>query len=89
MDYERLYSARWADVRRTAFGWLDRIQHQRLRPSAAVAGLGVTFILICDRFKLDPRRVLEVADRMIRRADDTEPQYTRAIREYMRREMVE
>lgn len=88
MRHDRLYDLRWREIRQVAFSWidqLDRIAHKR--PAQVVGGLAVVFLLVCERFKADPRRVLETAERILRRAQDTEPMYPGAIRDYLRSEM--
>jgi hypothetical protein len=47
----------------------------------------VTFLLTCRRFGLEPRRVLEISERTLRRAADVEPQYPRAISAYLEQEV--
>jgi hypothetical protein len=85
MNYSDLASSRWFDVKQTAFAWIDAVS--KFRPETAVVGLGVTFLLTCERFGVSPRRVLEVSERQLRRAFDLEPQYPRAVQEYLAQEM--
>jgi hypothetical protein len=85
MNHSDLASTRWFDIKQTAFAWIDAVS--RFRPETAVVGLGVVFLLTCRRFGVEPRRVLEVSERALRRSSDVEPQYAQAISEYLRREL--
>ena len=82
-----MYDVRWQDVRLVAFSWIDAIQRIKQRPAQMVVGLAVTFLLVCHRFGLEPRDVLEVAARVLNRARDVTPQYPRGIEEYLRNEV--
>ena len=57
------------------------------KPPQVVTGIAVTFLLICKRFKLSPKDVLQVADNIIRRARSVEPMYVRAIDAYLKEEL--
>lgn len=71
-------------VSRTAFDVLHNIQ--RHPPNEQVAGIAWLFLLACKNYNLDPRRVLEYTDNILRRALDVEPDYPRAVIQYMRNE---
>jgi len=90
MRYDRLYDVRWRWIKQVSFAYLDtldKISHKT--PAQVVSGVAVLFLLVCERFELDPRRVLETADRILRRARDVEPMYPRGIAEYLTRELRE
>jgi hypothetical protein len=86
MTHSDIASASWLHIKQVAFAWIDTISHVR-RPAAVPVGLGVTFLLVCRRFGLEPRRVLEISERTLRRAADVEPQYPRAISAYLESEV--
>lgn len=85
MRIDRLYDVKWRDVKLAAMGWLNQVQYTA--PADQVIALAVTFLLICERFKLEPRRVLEASERVLRRAIELEPHYPRAIKAYLREEI--
>jgi hypothetical protein len=86
MRLDRLYDVRWSEVRHIAFAWLNALQDKHT-PRDQVIATAINFLLICKRFGLEPRRVLEVADRVIRHARDTKSRYIEAIELYMRNEL--
>ena len=88
MRLDRLYDVTWADLRLVAYNWIDRLDKQKIRrPADIVAGLGVLFLLVCERYDLDPREALVVSDRILRRATEVTPMYPRAMRAYLRHEV--
>lgn len=88
MRLERLYDVRWELLRHVTFNWIDRLDKQKIkRPVDVIAGLGVLFLLVCERFDLNPREVLTVADRVLRRAREVTPQYPRAMETWLREEV--
>ena len=91
MRIQDLYDVRWGEVSRLAYAYLTNFDQKfgkdEAGPKDLVTGIAVLFILLCKRFNLDPRRVLETTDRVIRRAKDVEPQYVGAISMYLEREL--
>lgn len=88
MRHEDLYAIQWRDIRQAAFAWVDNLRKiKHTTPTQVVMGIAVTFLLVCARFKLDPREVLNTADRVIRRCKDVDPQYIRAIEQYFKEEL--
>ncbi|MEE8385619.1 MAG: hypothetical protein V3S01_06865 [Dehalococcoidia bacterium] len=91
MRIQDVYNVRWRYVRQLSFAIIDFFGRDhgkgRARPVNLVQGVAVLFLLICARFKLEPRDVLEVAARVIRFAKDDDPQYVRAIEAYLREEL--
>lgn len=88
MNYDKLYGVAWKDIRQNAMTYvtmLDKIKHKR--PEQVLMGLAILTILACRRFKVDPRRLLETAERVLRFAEDTLPQYPRAISEWFEKEL--
>ena len=88
MRHDRLYDVQWALVKQVSFAYLTQLDKIKIRnPSQVVVGIAVLFLLVCERFRLDPPRVLETAGRVLRRARDVEPQYPRGIAEYLQKEL--
>ena len=74
MRLDALYDVKWWLIKQASFAWidvLDKIKHKT--PAQVVTATAVTFLLVCERFDLDPRHVLTVADRVVRRARDVDP----------------
>jgi hypothetical protein len=86
MTHSDIASAPWLQIKQAAFAWIDTISKIAV-PTSVPVGLGVTFLLTCRRFGLEPRRVLEISERTLRRAADVEPQYPRAISAYLEQEV--
>lgn len=91
MRHEALYDVHWRMVKRAALSWLDRVQDiaKGESPAQIVIATAVLFLMVCKRFNLNEREVLTTADRVLRRAWDVDPQYPRAIQQYLREEMTD
>lgn len=88
MRHDRLYDVQWRQVKQAAFAWIDSLQRlKHTAPVQVVTGTALNFLLVCERFKLNPRRVLETADKVLRRAREADPQYPRAIAQYLKEEL--
>jgi hypothetical protein len=91
MRLDRLYDVRWDLIKKLTFGWISGLDRStgnaRPAPADAVMAAAINFILLTERYGLEGREVLTAADRVIRRADDVSPQYTRAVRDFLREEM--
>ena len=88
MRLEQLYDVRWELIKQAAIAWfvgLDMTAHKA--PSQVVMGIAINFILVCERFGLNPREVLTVTDRVIRRSREHTPQYVRGMEQYLREEI--
>jgi len=87
MRHDRLYEVRWHFVKSVAFSWIDRLDKVKQKSAPdVVASTAIVLILICERFNLNPRAVMDTADRIVRRARDVNPQYPRAISQYLQEE---
>lgn len=80
---DRFQNVNAGDVAKACMGVVDSLQHQR--KETQLAGLAVTFSLACERFGVEPREALQIAenvmhDRIGRRAE------FRACASYMRNE---
>ena len=89
MKLQALYNVRWNLVKRTLFGWFAMFDQLGYRPSPGdtVAASGIGFLLVCERFNVDPREVLNTCDRIVRRQDTINPEFPRAIRMFLKEEM--
>lgn len=88
MRHDRLYDIRWKEARQVLAAWMTALDNTKTRaPSEVVMGAAIVFKLTCERFKLNPRRVLETADRVVRTARDQSPQYVRGMEEYLVKEI--
>lgn len=88
MRHDRLYDVNWHLLRHVTFGWIDRLDKVKQKtPADIVMAAAINLLLICERFGLDPRRVMDTADRVVRRARDVAPQYPRAIEQYLKEEL--
>lgn len=88
MRHDRLYDVHWNVTRHVLMAWFTAMDNSKLRrPVDVVMASATVFLLVCERFNLNPRRVLDTADRVIRRARDHQPQYVRGAEEYLRKEV--
>ncbi len=60
---------------------------QRRRPQEIVAAIAAVFILLCRRYKVDPRGVLDTVDTMVRHASEEHPVEMRALKRYLREDL--
>lgn len=84
---ERIMNTDLRDVRQAAVQVIDSVQV--LRPEEQIAGLGVLFLMLCDRFDLPPRRALEAASNMLLGARYRDETHFEALRLYLHHELKE
>lgn len=60
---------------------------QRRKPAEIVAAIGTVFILLCKRYRVDPRKVLDVNDKMIRVAQEEHSVEMRALARYLKEDL--
>lgn len=88
MIRDQLFNVQWHWVKQVGQQWLDALDRaKRKLPGQTVMGVAVTFLLICERYSLNPREVLDIADRVIRKGWDLDPRYLRGMREYFKEEL--
>lgn len=85
MRLDRLYTISLRSVARMIMAWLDKAQHRE--PETLIASTGIAFLALCERFDVPPRRALEVAERVLRDAQDKQPAEIRALRAYLQNEL--
>lgn len=87
MRHDRLYDVQWHIVKSVLFGWIDRLDKlKQKRAEDVVISTAIALHMICARFALNPRAVMDTADKVIRRATLVDPQYPRAIAQFLREE---
>lgn len=88
MVRDSLFAVRWHFVKQVCQQWLDSLDRVKYNiPAQVVMANAVIFLLTCERFKLNPREVLDIADTVIRKSFDIDPRYVRGIREYLKEEL--
>lgn len=85
LNITKLYDLTSHGIRELCMKMLLRLQKEQ--PSAVVGGIAALFLMICDRYAVDPRRVLEITDRVLRDARDKHPVEMRAMARYIREEL--
>ncbi len=60
---------------------------QRFQPEYLVAAAATLFLYVCAHVRLDPRRVLEASERVLRGAKEKHPVEFRALATYLREEV--
>jgi hypothetical protein len=87
VDVDQMMSARLPDVEGMAFAMIDRLQN--VGRATQVQVMGILFLMLCQEFGLDERRMLEVAERILNDAENRNDRSTMfAVREYIRQELV-
>jgi len=89
MKLQDLYHLRWRYVQRACLSYLCGLDDLGYKPAPAdlVGSVGIMFLLSCERFKLDPREVLNVCDRILKDATQNDPNAPRGLREYLKKEL--
>lgn len=85
LDITKLYDLTTVGLRDCTIRATMAVQNEK--PEAIVATFATVLIMICERFRVDVRRVLEVTDRVIRDARDKHPVEMRAMDRYLREEL--
>lgn len=83
---QKIYAVDMRRVSKITFELLDRIQQKRAEE--IVAAGAVFFLQLCRRYRIDPRRVLEAVERIVRDAEDRYPDHVRALRTYLDQEIA-
>jgi hypothetical protein len=76
-----------ANVRQTAnstMAIIDRIQS--LAPPQQAAGLAAAFILLCERYSLEPQDIFTLTSNIMNHAEGRRPEFL-AVRDYMENEL--
>lgn len=83
-----LFNIQWRYVKQVCQQWLDSLDRVGFKiPAQVVMASAILFLLQCERFKLNPREVLDIADLVIRKSYDLDPRYVRGIRQYLKEEL--
>jgi hypothetical protein len=85
LNLTKLYDLTALGTKDTTMKLLGTLQSER--PEAVVAAVATLFLIICKRYRVDVRRVLETTDRIVRDAQETHPVEMRAMARYLREEL--
>jgi len=85
LNIAKLYDVHTVGIKDVAMRIIMTLSKER--PEAVVAGLATLFILICKRYGVEVRAVLDVTDRVLRDAADTHPVEIRALKRYLKQEL--
>ena len=85
LNIDKLYDLTAHGIRECSMRVLTHLQKEK--PEAAVGAVAVLLLMICERYFVDVRRVLEVTDRIIRDAREKHPVEMRAMSRYLREEL--
>jgi hypothetical protein len=90
MIRDSMFNVQWHFVKQVCQSWLNSLDKQKYKlPGQIVVASAVTLIMICERYKLNPREVMDIADRVIRKGWDLDPRYIRGMRDYFKEELVD
>lgn len=90
MIRDGLFNVQWHFVKQVCVQWLAALDRQKYKlPAQVVMASAIVLIMICERYNLNPREVMGIADRVIRNGWDLDPRYLRGIREYFKEELVD
>ncbi len=84
---DTLYDVKVYDLKQVIFHVTNTLSTHT--PAQIVAGVGALFLLLCKRYGVEPRRVLEANERMMRDAQDNHPVEMRAIKTYLREDLAD
>mgnify|MGYP000231654092 CR=1 FL=1 len=88
MIRDQMFNVQWHFVKQVCQQWLSALDKQKYKlPGQVVVASAITLIMICERYKLNPREVMDIADRVIRKGWDLDPRYIRGMRDYYKEEL--
>ena len=82
---DSIASSNFKRVKSTIMTLLNKMQSER--PDVLVTAIGALFIIVCRRYDVPARRVLEYTDRIIVDADRKFPHEIGAVNDFMRDEL--
>lgn len=82
---DKLGHVRLGEVRQAVMAWLHATSNTN--PENLIVAGAVAFLALCRHQNIDPRRALEVSERVLRNAQDREPVEARALRLYLENEL--
>jgi hypothetical protein len=85
LNISKLYDLKTIDLRDCSIRMMMSVQRQK--PEQIVAATAVLLLLICRRYRIDVRRVLETTERVLRDAADKHPVEIRGLKTYMNEEL--
>jgi len=85
VNLDKLYDLTAVGIKTTALLMLTRAQKER--PAQITAAIATLFLAVCRRYRIEPRRVLEVTDRIMRDAQEKHPVEMRAMARYLKEEL--
>ena len=85
LRFDRLYDVTPDRLRKSALRMLHRMANRK--PEDIVIGISTLFILICQRYRVEPRAVLEVAERILRDMGDKNPPVLRGMKRYLKEDL--
>jgi hypothetical protein len=85
LNLTKLYDLTAVGIKDVAMRMLGTVQRER--PEAVVASMAVLLLAMCERYRVDVRRVLETTDRVLRDARERHPVEMRAMARYLREEL--
>lgn len=85
MSMDKLYHASFDRLRKGMYQWIHA-QHNE-QPEDTLCASGAMFLLLCRNYRIEPRRALEVAERVLRDAEGFQAVNIRALKRLIREEM--
>jgi len=82
---DKIASSNFTRVKSTIMTLLNKMQSER--PEVLVTAVGALFIIVCRRYDIPARKVLEYTDRIIVDADRKFPHEIGAVNDFMREEL--
>lgn len=85
MIRDQLFNVQWEYVKQVGQQWLDALDRKRhAKGGQVLISSAIIFLMLCKRYDLNPREILDIADRVIRKGWDLDPRYLRGMRDYFK-----
>jgi chorismate mutase len=82
---DKLYDVTALGIKNVSVRMLTAAQKEK--PEAIVSAIAVLLLMVCSRYRIEPRAVLDVTTRIIRDAQDNHPVEMRAMKRYIAKEL--
>lgn len=80
---DHLLNANHHSVAQAVMAIVDTLQHKKAETQ--IAASGILFLMVCERYGIEPREILNITDNILNRHEGRKPEYE-AARLYMKHE---
>jgi chorismate mutase len=82
---DKLYDVTSIGIKNVSIRMLTAAQKEK--PEAIVSAIATLLLMVCKRYRIEPREVLDVTTRIIRDAQESHPVEMRAMQRFLREDL--